>query len=127
MKLFPRVLPVDIPLHNLSITASVRSSDVRKAKAMGNKIFHTKANGTVRSCPCSMFNLRFSHVAHLVNENMLLFMFSALEYLLCLHFSPPELKEALRPPTNNFGKVKRVFTSARGERACLQLLCCSAS
>lgn len=74
-----------------------------------------------------MFNLRFSHVAHLVSENVLLFMFFDLKYLLCLHFSPPELKETLRPPTNNFGKVKHVFTPARGERACLQLLFCSVS
>lgn len=41
MKLFPRVLPVDIPLRSLSITASVRSSDVKKAKAMGNKILNS--------------------------------------------------------------------------------------
>lgn len=75
-----------------------------------------------------MFNLSLSDVVYLVNEIMLLFMFFILQYLLCLHTPPPrELKETLRPPTNDFGKVKRVFMPAKGVRACLQLLCCTVS
>lgn len=74
-----------------------------------------------------MFNLSLSDVVYLANEIMLLFMFFILEYLPCLHFFPPELKETLRPPTNDFGKVKRVFMPARGVRACLQRLCCTVS
>lgn len=86
MKLCPRVLPVDIPLCSLSITASVRSSDVWwQIKSL---TILPKASGTNCSFSCSMFNLSLSNVVYLVNKIMLLFMFFVREYLLCLHFPP---------------------------------------
>lgn len=71
MKLFPRVLPVDIPLRSLSITDSANMS---KAKLMRKKKTNFKASGTSRSFLYSMFNLSLSDVVD-VKENMLLFTF----------------------------------------------------
>lgn len=83
---------------------------------------HTKASVTESSFLYSMFNLSLSDMVDLVNENMLLFTFLFVS-ILSAYFFPLELKETLRPPTNDFGKVQRVFTSAWRVRACLQLLC----
>lgn len=94
---------------------------------MANKVFNNSCKSQRQQLLLFVFDVQPKFVVYLVNEITLLFVCFILEYLLCLHFSPSELKETLRPPTNDFGKVKRVFMPARGVRACLQLLCCTVS
>lgn len=101
-----------------------------KAKLMRKSFFKDsyKSQQDQTTFPYSKFDLSLSDMVDLVNENMLtVHVFCRSRVSSLLTFSPLELKETPRPPTDDIGKVQRVFTSARSVRACLQLLRCPVS
>lgn len=126
MKPVPRVLPVDIPLCSLSDSGGeheqgqideTKNSFKNSYKSQGDRLFLSRFNGQLQFERHGQFSeIKYDPV----------YVFSFLS-IFSAYFPPLELKETLGPPTNDFGKVQCVFTSARSVRACLQLLCCPVS
>lgn len=126
MELFPRVLPVDIPLRSLSITHCVCQHEQGQIDVKKKSLkIHRKASGTECSFLYSMFNWSLSNMVDLVNENMLLFTFFCSWVSPLLTFPPPGVERD--PQATNKWFWKSSVCVYRSVRACRQLLFCPVS